>query len=78
MSGGNSKYTPKDWVKDIIFFIITTVVAYGYILLMLLIFSFMLASLSLFTIEGMMIASAVGTVLVDIWYIVKMIKKYRN
>ena len=77
MAKKNEVFTPKDWIKDAVFFLITTVVAYGYILLMLFILSFVLASLSLFTIEGMLITSAAGTVLVDIWYLYKMIKKYK-
>ena len=78
MADRYSKYTPRDWMKDFIFFLVTTVVAYGYILLMLLIVSFVTTSYLHFTIEGMMIASGAGTVLVDIWYIVKMFKKYRK
>lgn len=78
MSEGNNKYTPRDWVKDLIFFIIIVAVSYGYILLMLLIFSFMTAYYIKLKFEQMLIISAVGSALVAVWYIVKMVKKYRQ
>ena len=78
MSDRNNKYTPRDWVKDAIFFVITVAAAYGYILLMLLIFSFMTSYYIKLNFEQMLIISAVGSVIVAIWYIIKMVKKYRR
>lgn len=78
MSEKNTKYTPKDWIKDAIFFLLTVAVAYGYILLMLWIFSFMTAYYIKMNFEHMLIISAIGTFFVAIWYIIRMIKKYRG
>lgn len=77
MAGENRKHASRDWLKDAIFFVITVVAAYGYILLMLLIFSFFTAYYIKLSFEKMLIISAVGTVLVAVWYIIKMVKKYR-
>lgn len=68
----------RDIVKDIIFFIITTVVAYAYWMLVFLLISFLTLSYLHFTIEGIFVLAAVGTVVVDILYVRKLVKKYRK
>lgn len=72
------KYTKIDIIKDVIFFFITTAVAYGYILLMLLIISFIANRLLHLTFDNMLIYSGIGAAVVAVWYIVKKIMKYRK
>ena len=67
-----------DIAKDILFFFITTAIAFAYFMLVLLIISFVTTSYIHFTIEGIFIMAIVGTVGVDIHYVVKKIKKYRK
>ena len=67
-----------DIVKDIIFFILTTVFAYAYFMLVLLIISFITTSFLHFTIEGIYIMAGVGTVGVDIYYVVKKVRNNRK
>lgn len=78
MAGRNHRYVPRDWIKDAIFFVITVAASYGYILLILLIFSFFTVAYIKLSFKNMLIISAVGAVLVAVWYIVKMVKKYRR
>jgi len=66
----------RDIVKDVIFFIITTAVAYAYWMLVFLLISFLTLSYLHFTIEGIFALSAAGTVAVDILYVRKLVKKY--
>lgn len=77
-SGGNGKYTKLDILKDILFFLITTVCAMVYVMGVLLIISFVTLSYIHFTIEGIFITAVICTVLADAYYIVKMVKKYRG
>jgi len=78
MAGLDKKYTPKDWVKDAIFFVLTVAGSYGYTLLMLMIFSFMTVSVIPLDFDHMLIIAGVVTLIIAICYIVKMIKKYRR
>ncbi len=78
MAGLDKKFTPKDKIKDVLFFVLTVAGSYGYILMMLMIFSFMTVAVIPLKYEHMLIISGVGTVLVAIWYIVKLVKKYRH
>lgn len=79
MAGRNTKLDPKDIVKDFIFFFITVAGTFGYIMLILLIFSFMfvraVATLRL-DFDHMLIYAGVGAAVAAVWYIVKMIRKY--
>ncbi len=68
----------RDIAKDIIFFIITTVVAYAYWMLVFLLISFLTLSYLHFTIEGIFALAAAGTVVVDLLYVRKLVKKYRR
>lgn len=74
----NRNNRKTDIVKDIIFFLLTTVFAYAYFMVMLLIISFITTSFLHFTIEGIYIMAGVGTVGVDIYYIVKKVKENRK
>ena len=79
MAGRNSKLDPKDVIKDFIFFFITVAVTFGYIMLILLIFSFMfvnLVSVIRLDIDHMLVYAGIGAGISAIWYIIKMIKKY--
>lgn len=78
MAGLDKKYTPKDWIKDAIFFVLTVAGSYGYILMMLMIFSFMTVAVIPLDFEHMLIVAGVGTAIIAVFYIVKMIKKYRS
>lgn len=74
----NRNNKKADIVKDIIFFFLTTAFAFAYFMLVLLIISFITTSFLHFTIEGIFIASIVGTICADVGYIVKKVKKYRR
>ena len=63
-----------DIAKDIIFFFVTTAIAFAYFMLVLLIISFVTISYIHFTIEGIFIMATVATVGVDIHYVVKKIR----
>lgn len=78
MAGLDKKYTPKDRIKDAIFFVLTVAGSYGYMLMMLMIFSFMTVAVIPLDFEHMLIISGVVAAIVAICYIVKMIKKYKN
>ena len=77
----NSKFEPKDIVKDIVFFFITVAGTYGYVLFILLLFSMIflryVAALKL-DFEHMLIYSGVAAGVSAVWYIVKIIRKYSN
>ena len=72
------KYTKIDILKDIIFFFITVAVSYGYILLMLLIISFMASRYLPMKFDDMLVYSGIGAAVVAIWYIVKKVMKYQK
>lgn len=74
----NRNHRKTDIVKDIIFFFLTTVFAFAYFMLVLMIISFITTSYLHFTIEGIFIASILGAVGVGVYYIVKKVKKYRR
>lgn len=65
----------RDVVKEIIFFLIVTAVAYAWWTVMLLLVSFLTLSLLHFTMEGILILAGVGTAAVDTYYFMKKIKK---
>ncbi|MBO5283346.1 MAG: hypothetical protein J6B43_09515 [Lachnospiraceae bacterium] len=67
-----------DLVKEVIFFLFATVGCFGYVMLMLLIICCGAVAYLPLTIERMLIIAAVCSVLMDIWYIVKTVKKYRK
>ena len=71
----NRNHRKTDIVKDIIFFFLTTVFAFAYFMLVLLIISFITTSYLHFTIEGIFIASILGAVGVGVYYIAKKIQK---
>lgn len=67
-----------DLAKEVIYFLFMTAGSFGYVMLMLLIISFVTMGYLPLTIDRMLIIAAVCTVLADIWYIIKNIKKYRE
>ena len=76
----DSKLDPKDIVKDIIFFFFTVAGTYAYVLFILLLLSFMFLRFVAFInleFEHMLIIAGVGAGISAIWYIIKMIKKYK-
>lgn len=68
----------KDIIKDIVFFILTTAIAFAYWMLVFLLISFLTLSYLHFTIEGIYVLAIIGTVLVDIYYVWKTVRKYRR
>lgn len=67
-----------DLVKDIIFFFVTVAVTFGYVMLLLLIISFITLSYLHFNIEGMMIFSGICAAVAGVFYIVKTVKKWHK
>lgn len=77
-TGRGEKFTKMDIIKEFIFFLITTACSMLWVMTVLLIISFVTLSYLHFTIEGMFITAIVFTVCVDIYYIVKTVKKYKR
>lgn len=77
-TGRGEKFTKMDLIKDFIFFLITTACSMIWVMTVLLIISFVTLSYLHFTIEGMFITAIICTVFVDIYYIVKTVKKYKK
>lgn len=78
---GDKRIEPKDIVKDIIFFFITVAGTYGYVLFILLLLSLIFVryvSVLNLDFEHMLIYSGVAAGISAVWYIVKMIRKYKN
>lgn len=65
-------------IKEFVLFILVTACAFAWWMLMLLLISFMTLSLLPLTIEWIFIIAIVGTVAVDIFYIIKRVRKYRK
>ncbi len=65
-------------IKEFVLFILVTACAFAWWMLMLLLISFMTLSLIPLTIEWIFIIAIVGTVAVDIFYIIKRVRKYRK
>lgn len=77
----NRKHEPKDIIKDIIFFFITVIVAYGYSLFILMLLSFMFLRFVAFInleFEHMLIIAGVVAGISAVWYVVKMVRKYNH
>lgn len=75
---GVSRFNKKDIVKDVVFFVIVTALAAGYWFLVFMLISFITLSYLHFTIETIYLLTIIGTVAVDIFYIVKTAQKYRK
>lgn len=67
-----------DMAKEIIFFILFTAAMFAYCMLVLLIISFVTSSFLHFSIEGIFIGAVAGTVALDVYYVVKRVKKRRR
>lgn len=65
-------FTAQDVVMDIIMLFVTTAVAFGWTLIMLLIFSFVTLSYVHIEIETMLLIS---TVVAVVWFVVDVVKK---
>ena len=65
-------FTAQDIVMDIIMLFVTTAVAFGWTLIMLLIFSFVTLSYVHIEIETMLLIS---TVVAVVWFVVDVVKK---
>lgn len=78
MESGNGRMRKLDIVKEIVFFLLVTAVAFAWWMLMLLLISFLTLSVLHFTIEGIFILAAVGTIGTDIGYIANKVKQHRK
>lgn len=67
-----------DIAKEIIFFLLFTAAMLAYCMLVLLIISFVTSSFLHFSIEGIVIGAIAGTAALDIYYVVKRVKKHRR
>ena len=76
--GANRQNNKWDIIKEIIFFLLTTVLAFAYWMMVLLLISFLTLSYIHFTIDGIFAMAIAGTVGTDIWYIIRKIKQYRK
>ena len=65
-------FTAQDVVMDIIMLFITTAIAFGWTLIMLLIFSFVTLSYVHIEIETMLL---IATVVAVVWFVVDVVKK---
>lgn len=72
-----SRFSALDLIKDMLCFFLMVGCTAGYVILLLLIISFITLSYLHFTIEGILIAGAVSGGIAGVYYIVKTIKKYR-
>ncbi len=77
-AGKEDKLGVLDIIKDIIFFFLMVGCTAGYVILLLLIISFVTLSYLHFSIEGILITGAVCGGIAGIYYIVKTVKKYRR
>ena len=76
----NTKLEPKDIVKDFIFFLFTVAGTFGDVLFILMLLSFMFLRFVAFLnleFEHMLIISGVAAGISAVWYLIKMIKKYK-
>ena len=72
------KHEVKDIILDILGFFVRITIGFGWMMLMLLIISFVSLGYFHFRIENMIIVSVVTAAIVGIHYIYKMIVKYRK
>ena len=72
------KFDVKDVVKDIIFFFIAVAIGFGWMLVMLLIISFVSLGYIHMNIDKMIIVSIICGIAVGIYYLYKMAVKYRK
>jgi TRAP-type C4-dicarboxylate transport system permease small subunit len=76
--GYQAPFSGLDLVKEIIFCIIVMALAFGWMILMLLIISFVTLSYLQFNIKWMLIFSTIFAVLAGIFYVVQTVKKYKK
>lgn len=76
--GADEYYSTGDIVYDIIFFIITVVGAFAWLMLMLLFISFVTLSVLHFELKYMILASVIFAIVAGIWYIRKKVPKYKG
>lgn len=65
-------------IKEFVLFLLVTACAFGWWMLMLLIISFVMLSVIHFTIEAIFMIAIIGTVAIDVFYVVKKVKKYKK
>ena len=66
----------RDLAKEIIFFFIRTILAFAYCFVMLMIISFMTVYFLPLKFETIIVLSIIGTILYDIYYILKKVKQH--
>ena len=71
-------FTTQDVVMDVIMLFVTTAIAFGWMLIMLLIFSFVTLSYIHIEIGTMLLISTIFAAVIFVVYIVRKIVKYRK
>lgn len=70
--------TALDMAKEVIFFILYTAAMFAYCMLVLLIISFVTSSFLHFSIKGIFIGAILGTAALDVYYVMRRVKKRRG
>lgn len=78
MSEERKHFDPMEIIKEILAFAAVCVISYGWMLIMLLIVSFVFLSVFTILFEDMLIYSGIFTAIVACVYIIKRIKKKRR
>ena len=72
------RFSVIDIIKEVMCFFLWVGCTAGYVILLLLILSFITLSYLHFTIEGILITGAVSGGIAGVYYIVKTVRKYRR
>ena len=76
--GYKEPFSGRDLIKEIIFCLITMAFSFAWILVMLLIISFVTLSYLKFNIKWMIVVSVIGGILAGSLYVVSSVKKYKK
>ena len=68
------KYNKRDIVREVIFFLLFTMLAFVWLFGVQMILSFVAMSVIHFSIEGIFLVTVVGTVIADIVYVIRKIR----
>ena len=74
----NSRFDALETIKEVLYFLAVTVIAFGWMFLMLLIISFVAVSVIRIRIPAMLMISGVFTVTVGVFYVIRRVGKKRK
>ncbi len=74
----NSRFDALETIKEVLYFLAVTVIAFGWMFLMLLIISFVAVSVIRIRIPAMLMISGVFTVAVVVFYVIRRVRKKRK